>query len=60
MMVDFAVAHSTNTWFDERMNAAYLLDFSRAMHLKVMDQQFVRDFRKVTMNADDYLVSEET
>jgi hypothetical protein len=60
MMVDFAVAHSTNTWFDERMNAAYLLDFSRAMHLKVMDQQFVRDFRKATMNADDYLVSEET
>lgn len=59
MMLDFAVAHSTDTWFNERMNAAYLLDFSRAMHLKVMDQNFVRDFRKVTMNAEDYLVNED-
>jgi hypothetical protein len=59
-MVDFAVCRGDKSWLDEARDAGFVLDLSKALFQKVMDQKSVRDFRWAPMKAEDYLASEHT
>jgi hypothetical protein len=59
MMADFAVFHGDAAWFYSGDDSRYLLDVTKALFQRMMDQTSVRDFRLVPMNVEYYLVSEE-
>lgn len=60
MMVDFCTSYGHEGWFEIEEVPEYLLDCSKAFSRKIKAQQSVRDFRNVPLNAEDYLVSEDT
>jgi hypothetical protein len=59
LVVNFAVCHGDESWFDDGDDCGYMLDFGKALINRVMVHESVAEFRDLVLKAEDYFVSED-